>query len=60
MKRDDWADLARDLDWTFSYVDEKEAFPPTMSGTPWLPTAAWKDWDEPYRTTYSEYVSNQA
>lgn len=60
VKRDDWADLARDLDWTFSYVDEKEAFPPTMSGTPWLPTAAWKDWDEPYRTTYSEYVSNQA
>ena len=30
-----------------------------MSGTPWLPQQAWKDWNEAYRTTYREYVRNQ-
>ena len=59
MKRDDWLDLARKLDWTFSYVDEQEVFPPAMSGAPWLPSAAWKSWDEPYRTSYAEYVATQ-
>ena len=59
MKRDDWLDLARKLDWKFSYVDEQEVFPAAMSGTPWLPTASWQSWDEPYRTTYAEYVATQ-
>ena len=45
MKRDDWLDLARKLDWKFSYVDEQEVFPAAMSGTPWLPTASWQSWD---------------
>ena len=27
MKREDWLDLARKLDWEFSYVDEQEVFP---------------------------------
>jgi len=52
-----WLDLARKVDWTLSYVDEREAFPPEMSGSPWLPAAAWQGWDEPYRTTYGEYVT---
>jgi toluene monooxygenase system protein A len=60
LKREDWHGLARKLDWTFSYSDEKEAFPPEISGTPWLPQSAWQDWDEPYRTTYREYVANQS
>ena len=30
-----------------------------MSGAPWLPSAAWQSWDEPYRTTYAEYVATQ-
>lgn len=60
LRRDEWHDLARKLDWRFSYVDEREAFPEVMAGKPWLPQEAWKDWDEPYRTTYTEYVRNQS
>lgn len=60
LKRDEWLDLARKLDWTFSYVSEREAFPEVASGRPWVPGEKWRDWDEPYRTTYSEYVSNQS
>lgn len=59
LKREEWLDLARKLDWDFSYVREEDVFPEVASGRPWLPHAEWKDWDEPYRTTYSEYVSGQ-
>jgi toluene monooxygenase system protein A len=59
MKRDEWLDLARKLDWKLSYVTEEAAFPAELSGKPWLPQAEWKDWDEPYRTSYAEYVSTQ-
>jgi toluene monooxygenase system protein A len=59
LKRDDWLDLARKLDWDYSYVSEREVFPEAVSGRPWLPHAAWESWDEPYRTTYAEYVSGQ-
>jgi toluene monooxygenase system protein A len=59
LKREQWLDLARKLDWTFSYVTEEEVFPEAVSGRPWLPQAAWAEWDEPYRTTYTEYVHNQ-
>ena len=59
LKRDEWLDLARKLDWELSYVDERAAFPEVVSGMPWLPTAAWAEWDEPYKTSYAEYVTNQ-
>jgi len=59
LKRDEWLDLARKLDWDYSYIQEQDVFPPIMSEEPWLPHAEWKDWDEPYRTTYSEYVKTQ-
>ncbi len=59
MRRDDWHDLARKLDWQFSYVDEREVYPELVSGAPWLPGEAWRGWSEPYRTTYAEYVTNQ-
>lgn len=59
LQRDDWLPLARKLDWEFSYVTEREVFPEAVSGTPWLEHAAWKDWDEPYRTTFGEYVAGQ-
>jgi toluene monooxygenase system protein A len=59
LKREQWLDLARKLDWTYSYVDEKEVFPAEISGSPWLPHEAWKDWDEPYRTSFTEYVHQQ-
>ena len=60
MKRAEWNDWARQLDWQFSYVSEEEAFPPEVSGRPWLPAAEWATWDEPFRTTFAEYVRNQA
>jgi toluene monooxygenase system protein A len=58
--RDQWLDYARDLDWELSYVTEEAAFPEALSGRPFLPRAAWRGWDEPYRTTYPDYVSTQA
>jgi len=58
-KRDEWLDLARKLDWDFTYVTEKDVYPEAMSGRPWLPHAKWAEWDEPYRTTFTEYVTNQ-
>ena len=60
MKKNDWLDLARKLDWKFKYVSEEEVFPREMSGTPWLKHEEWAQWDEPYKTTYAEYVIGQA
>ena len=48
MKRGDWFDLARKLDWEFSYVREEEVFPPEVAGRPWRPAETWRGWDEPY------------
>lgn len=59
LRREEWLDLARKLDWDFSYVREEEVFPEVASGRPWLPHAAWQSWDEPYRTTFAEYVAAQ-
>jgi toluene monooxygenase system protein A len=59
LERKDWLDLARKLDWEFSYVSEREVFPEVMSGSPWLEHALWQGWDEPYRTSYREYVTQQ-
>jgi toluene monooxygenase system protein A len=60
LERQAWLDLARKLDWNFSYVRPEEVFPPEVSGQPWLPNERWRDWDEPYRTSYGEYVDGQA
>ena len=60
LNRDDWIDLARKLDWDYSYVREEDVFPEILSGRPWLPHAEWQHWDEPYRTSYAEYVDTQA
>jgi toluene monooxygenase system protein A len=59
LRRDDWLDLARKVDWTPRYVEERELFPEEISGRPWLAHDAWRDWNEVYRTTYREYVANQ-
>ena len=37
LSRDDWYDIARDVDWTLSYVDEKEAFPEEWTGVGQMP-----------------------
>jgi toluene monooxygenase system protein A len=59
LKRDDWLHLSRKLDWEFSYVSERDVYPEETSGRPWLPHDAWRAWDEPFKTSYSEYVAGQ-
>ncbi len=44
MKREEWYDIARDVDWTLSYVDEEAAFPEWMTGAGKIPREAWKSW----------------
>jgi toluene monooxygenase system protein A len=60
LDRAEWLDLARKLDWTYSYVSEREVYPEPVSGTPWLEQEAWQSWNEPFRTSYHEYVIQQA
>ncbi|MGQ0617552.1 MAG: toluene monooxygenase [Acidimicrobiia bacterium] len=59
LRRDDWLDVARKVDWNFKYAEEHDVYPDVMSGTPFLPHEAWKDWTEVYRNSYAEYVANQ-
>jgi len=59
LNRDDWYDIARDVDWELSYVDREEAFPEEWVGAKGIPLDAWEDWDEPYRVSYREYVMVQ-
>ena len=59
LKREQWLDLGRNLDWELTYVRAEDAFPEALAGRPWLPREAWADWDEPYRTTYADYVATQ-
>jgi toluene monooxygenase system protein A len=60
LKRSQWLDEARKLDWTFSYVSEADVFPEVAAGRPWLTQEAWQTWDEPFRTSYAEYVEGQS
>jgi toluene monooxygenase system protein A len=60
LEREAWLDLARKLDWNFSYVRAEEVFPVEVSGQPWLQPERWRGWDEPYRTSFAEYVETQA
>lgn len=59
MPREEWYDLARDLDWTLAYVDPEAVFPEWMSGGGAIPVADWSRWDEPYKCAYPEYVATQ-
>jgi toluene monooxygenase system protein A len=60
LKREEWLDLGRDLDWELGSVREEDVFPEAVAGGPWLPRADWSDWSEPFRTTYAEYVATQS
>jgi toluene monooxygenase system protein A len=60
LKRDEWLNVARKVDWNFRYVTEVEVYPEELSGGhPWRPSADWKGWEEAYRNTYREYVETQ-
>lgn len=60
MKREEWQDLVGDVAWTLTYVDEEAVFPEWQSGTGKVPREAWAAWDEPYKTSYGEYVATQS
>ena len=59
LERADWYDIARTTNWTPSYVAESELFPDVMAGAMDVPMAQWEGYDEPYKTSYSEYVRVQ-
>jgi len=59
MPREEWYEVARDVDWTLTYVDDEAVFPEWMSGTGKVPREAWSKWEEPYKVTYPEYVASQ-
>src|ERR1700740_2220678 len=60
LKREEWQGFVRDVDWTFSYVDDEAVFPEWHSGTGKVPREAWASWAEQYKTSYAEYVANQS
>lgn len=60
LRRDEWLEYARKVDWEFSYVSEEEVFPRAMAGEPYLPAHAWRGWSEPFRTSFEEYVTSQS
>ena len=59
LPREAWLDLARKLEWTFRYVPEAELFPGDPSGSTRVPADAWLAWEEPFKTSYREYVAAQ-
>ena len=60
LKREQWFDLTRDVDWEFTHVDHEAVYPEWISGTGKIPLDDWKQWKEPYVTSYPEYVATQA
>ena len=46
LNRDDWYDVAHDLDWSLSYVEHEDAFPVAWTGSNNIPHEAWRAWEE--------------
>ncbi|RJF88846.1 YHS domain-containing protein [Oleomonas cavernae] len=59
LQRSDWYDVARDTNWTPSFVGEEDLFPAEISDPFNMPKAAWAEYDEPYKVSYAEYVKVQ-
>ncbi len=59
LERHEWYDIARSTNWTPSYVQDHELFPDVMTGAQGVPMAEWENYDEPYKTSYPEYVRVQ-
>lgn len=59
LARSEWYDLARDMNWTLSYVEEDQVWPEELSNSYGVAGEKWWGWDEPYKITYTEYVHNQ-
>ena len=59
LRTSDWYDIARDTNWTPSYVAEADLYPPQFSDPFGLPVSEWEMFDEPYKVTYRDYVKTQ-
>lgn len=59
LDRSEWYDLARETNWTPSFVAESELFPDEVSDPYGVPVEAWETFDEPYKVSYREYVKTQ-
>ena len=59
LGRLDWYEIARNTNWTPKYVAESELFPEELTCAFGLPVEAFEEYDEPYKTTYPEYVKVQ-
>lgn len=59
LKREEWQDIVRDVDWTFTYVDDDAVYPDWLSGTGKIPREAWTKWEESYKVSYPDYVATQ-
>ena len=60
LKREEWQGFVRDVDWSYSYVDDEAVFPEWHSGTGKVPREAWQAWEESYKVSYPEYVATQS
>ena len=59
LKNSDWYDLARDTNWTPTYVEEEQLFPAEFSDPFGISLSEWEKFDEPYKVTYRDYVRTQ-
>ncbi|CAG4885413.1 Toluene-4-monooxygenase system, hydroxylase component subunit alpha [Georgfuchsia toluolica] len=59
LDRSQWYDIARNTNWTPRYVKEDELFPNVMTGALGVERPKWEAYDEPYKTSYPEYVKIQ-
>lgn len=59
LERSEWYDLARETNWTPTYVSESDIFPEEVCGARGIPESAWNTYDEPYKISYTEYVAAQ-
>lgn len=59
LNRNEWYDLARSTNWTPTYVTEAEMFPDTLAGSLGIELTKWATYDEPYKTSFQEYVRIQ-
>ncbi len=59
LERSDWYDIARTTNWTPKFVSDAELFPDVMTGAQGVPAEQWEVYDEPYKTSFPEYVSIQ-
>ena len=59
LERSRWYDMARSTNWTPTYVQEEDIFPPDMSDVFGLGMDVWDQYDEPYKVSFRDYVRAQ-